>query len=323
MTFTDKPSAIGLPNATPGEPSEKPLLLIVDDQPGNIQTLYELFKDECEVCMATNGPDALTFCQFRQPDLILLDVIMPEMGGYAVCQRLKSDLLTQNIPIIFVTAQNNPMEEAQGFEKGGVDFIAKPYHASVVKARVRTHLTLKRQSDLLRSLSLTDGLTGVANRRNFDATLQGEWRRCARAEHPLSLILIDVDFFKRYNDFYGHQAGDVCLQSIALALQSIFKRSHDLVARYGGEEFICILPDTPLEGAEQKARQLEKAVRDLCIPHEKSEVADVITISLGVATTNPVKGENPEDLIGCADNQLYLAKRSGRAQMRSLQIPRA
>ncbi|HXA48599.1 MAG TPA: response regulator, partial [Burkholderiaceae bacterium] len=166
---------------------ERPLLLVVDDQPSNIQTLYEIFKDECEVCMATSGADAITFCQTRQPDLILLDVVMPEMGGYAVCRHLKSDPATKDIPLIFVTAQNDPQEEAQGFDEGAVDFISKPFHANVVKARVRTHLTLKLQSDLLRSLSLTDGLTGVANRRQFDAILQSEWRRCLRTEHPLAL----------------------------------------------------------------------------------------------------------------------------------------
>lgn len=299
---------------------DKPLLLIVDDQPSNVQILYEIFREECEVCMATNGADALAFCQKRQPDLILLDVVMPDMGGHAVCESLKSDPLTKNIPLIFVTAHNDPLEEARGFEKGGVDFISKPFHANVVRARVRTHLTLKHQSDLLRSLALTDGLTGVANRRHFDATLKAEWQRCSRASHPLSLILLDVDFFKRYNDCYGHQAGDVCLKMIASVLQENFSRSHDLVARYGGEEFVCVLPDTPLEGAEQKARQLEIAIRDLGIAHQNSDVADVVTISLGVATANPTKGTNPADLIVCADSQLYLAKRSGRGQMQSLQM---
>lgn len=320
MNFSNKQSLIELPNAASVALLSKPLLLIVDDQPSNVQTLFELFKDECEVCMATNGPDAITFCQGRQPDLILLDVVMPEMGGYTVCQRLKSDALTQNIPIIFVTAQSDPLEEARGFAKGGVDFIIKPFHANVVKARVHTHLTLKRQSDLLRSLSLTDGLTGVANRRHFDATLQAEWRRCSRARQPLSLLLVDVDFFKRYNDHYGHQAGDLCLQSIASVLKENFTRSHDLVARYGGEEFACVLPDTPLEGAEIKAHQLETAIRKLGIHHEKSDVADVITISIGVAAVNPARDEKFEELIACADSQLYLAKESGRGQMRSLQI---
>ena len=292
----------------------KPLLLVVDDQPSNIQTLYAIFKDECEVCMATNGADAIAFCQTRQPDMILLDVIMPDIGGYMVCQHLKNDPLTENIPVIFVTAQSDPEEEAQGFDRGGVDFITKPFHANVVKARVRTHLTLKYQSDLLRSLSLTDGLTGVANRRQFDQAIQLEWRRCMRAEKPLALIMIDVDFFKFYNDHYGHQAGDQCLITIAKTLKAAFPRSNDLLARYGGEEFVAILPSTPLQGAEQKARQLEKAVRDLALPHEKSKAADVVTISLGVAVTVPFKGEDFSSIIAHADSLLYRAKQAGRGQ---------
>jgi diguanylate cyclase (GGDEF)-like protein len=298
----------------------KPLLLVVDDQPSNIQTLYEIFKDECEVCMATNGADAIAFCQSRHPDLILLDVMMPDMGGYAVCDHLKRDPLTQNIPLIFVTAQNDPAEEARGFDQGAVDFITKPFHANVVKARVRTHLTLKHQSDLLRSMSLTDGLTGVANRRQFDLVFQSEWRACMRTGEPLALILIDVDYFKNYNDHYGHQAGDQCLISIASALNINFTRSHDLLARYGGEEFIGILPNTPLHGAEQKARQLEQVIRDLCIPHAKSVIADVVTVSLGVAATIPVKGGDSSALIASADSQLYLAKQGGRGQMQSAQL---
>ena len=297
----------------------KPLLLVVDDQPSNIQTLFEIFKDECEVCMATNGVDAIAFCQTRLPDLILLDVMMPGMGGYAVCQHLKNDPLTHRIPIIFVTAQNDPEEEAQGFDQGGVDFIIKPFHANVVKARVRTHLTLKQQSDLLRSLSLTDGLTGVANRRQFDKALEVEWRGAQRSGQPLGLIMIDVDYFKKYNDHYGHQAGDACLQSIALTLKAGFTRSHDLLARYGGEEFAGILPNTPLEGAQKKARHLEKVIRALHIPHQHSDIDNVVSVSLGVAVTVPKKGENWSDLIAAADNQLYLAKQAGRGQFCSIQ----
>lgn len=299
---------------------KKPLLLVVDDQPSNIQTLFEIFKDECEVCMATNGIDAIAFCQTRLPDLILLDVMMPGMGGYAVCQHLKNDPLTHRIPIIFVTAQNDPEEEAQGFDQGGVDFIIKPFHANVVKARVRTHLTLKQQSDLLRSLSLTDGLTGVANRRQFDKALEVEWRGAQRSGQPLGLIMIDVDFFKKYNDHYGHQAGDACLKSIAHTLKAGFTRSHDLLARYGGEEFAGILPNTQLEGVQKKARHLEKVIRALHIPHQHSAIDNVVSVSLGVAVTVPKKGENWFDLIAAADNQLYLAKQAGRGRFCSIQI---
>lgn len=313
-------SNIALPTALTTILPDRPMLLIVDDQSSDLQLLNAMFKDEYEVCLATSGQEALAFCQDRLPDLILLDVVMPDMGGYAVCQRLKSDALTQNIPVIFVTARGDPAEEALGLDVGGVDFISKPFHVRAVQARVRGHLTLKYQSDMLRSLALIDGLTGVGNRRHFDATLQNEWRRCGRAGQPLSLIMVDVDFFKRYNDQYGHPAGDVCLQSIASVLKAGFTRSHDMVARYGGEEFVCILPDTPLDGAEKKADALEKAVRALGIAHEKSDVCGVVTISLGVAVSHPAKGENPADLVAGADAQLYLAKQAGRGQVKALQI---
>lgn len=301
--------------------ADKPMILIVDDQYSNTQLLGSIFKDDYEICMAASGIEALAFCQSRLPDLILLDIVMPHMDGYTVCQHLKSDALTQNIPVIFVSVKDDPSEEARGLDVGGVDFITKPFHLRSVQARVRTHLTLKYQSDMLRTLALIDGLTGVGNRRYFDDTMQAEWRRCVRAAQPMSLIMIDVDFFKLYNDHYGHQAGDVCLQSIASVLKAGFTRSHDTVARYGGEEFICILPDTPLEGAEQIAIALENSVRALAIPHEKSELLGVVTISLGVATAHPARHDKSADLVACADDQMYQAKKSGRAQVKATQLP--
>ena len=299
---------------------DRPLLLIVDDEPRNIQLLYEIFQDDYEVCRASSGKAALAFCQARRPDLILLDIVMPEMDGYTVCRRLKGDSLTGNIPVIFVTAGVDPLAAVRGLDAGGVDFIVKPFHLEVVRARVRSHLALKRQSDVLRSLAMIDGLTGVGNRRCFDTRLKAEWRRSIRSGQPLALIIADVDFFKRYNDRHGHQAGDACLQSVAAVLASGCLRSHDAVARYGGEEFVCILPDTALPGAEKQAGDLERAVRSLCIVHGASDVCAVVTISLGVAVAHPAKGDSAADLVACADEQLYFAKRSGRGQMKSLHI---
>ncbi|HUY02696.1 MAG TPA: diguanylate cyclase [Rhodocyclaceae bacterium] len=299
---------------------DRPLLLIVDDEPRNVQLLYAIFKEDYRVCRASSGKEALEFCQARQPDLILLDLVMPEMSGYSVCQRLKSDVLTKNIPVIFVTAGSDPLEAVRGLDAGGVDFIIKPFHVEILRARVRSHLALKHQADVLRSLALIDGLTGVGNRRHFDNLLKVEWRRSIRSGQPLSLILVDVDFFKRYNDRYGHQAGDACLRSIAAVLSLGCLRSHDAVARYGGEEFICILPDTTQQGAENKANDLEMAIRSLRIAHEASDVCAVVTISLGVAIAHPVKGDSAADLVACADEQLYFAKRSGRGQMKSLHL---
>ncbi len=301
--------------------SKMPMILIVDDQFCNLQLLYAMFKDHYEVCMASSGMEALEFCKERQPDLILLDVVMPELGGYAVCQILKSNILTKNIPVIFISAYSDPAEEALGLDVGGVDFINKPFHLRVIKARVRAHLALKYQADALRLMALTDGLTGVGNRRHFDATLEAEWRHCQRNAQSLALIFADVDNFKLYNDFYGHDAGDICLKMIASTFKAGFTRPHDIVARFGGEEFVCILPNTPLAGAESKAKQLEQDVRDLAIVHEKSDASNVVTISLGVAVIFPTLKNSISDLVTGADAQMYLAKHSGRAQVKVVQLP--
>ncbi|MBK5418643.1 diguanylate cyclase [Pseudomonas sp. TH31] len=293
----------------------RPKLLIVDDQPTNIRVLHELFREDCDVFMATSGEQAISVCQSQLPDLILLDVVMEGMDGHEVCRRLKVDPVTQGIPIIFITAQQQESDEELGLGLGAVDFISKPINPTIVRARVRTHLTLKLQSDLLRSMALMDGLTGVANRRKFNEDILADWRLCFREQKPLSLILVDVDYFKRYNDQYGHQAGDGCLKSIAQALSETVRRPYDLVARYGGEEFACVLPNTVLSGAVEIAERMQERVRALGIEHSASDVDRVVTISLGVATLTPTGDLEFQALIEAADKQLYEAKSAGRARV--------
>jgi diguanylate cyclase (GGDEF)-like protein len=308
----------------PIESYPRPQLLIVDDQPLNVRLLHQIFLADYDVFVATSGNDALTLCESKLPDLILLDVLMPGLNGFEVCRRLKLDPRTCEIPVIFVTAQSDATEEEDGLAVGAVDFIAKSASANVMRARVGTLITLKRQSDLLRSLARVDGLTELANRRRFDEVLAAEWRRCRRSAKPLSLILIDLDYFKSFNDCYGHQAGDLCLQQVAAALKAAFTRPFDLVARYGGEEFVCLLPETPLEGAVSRAQVLESTVRALRIPHVKSAVpGGCVTISLGVAMAVPESGDECAELILCADRSLYMAKNAGRAQVQALQAAAA
>jgi diguanylate cyclase (GGDEF)-like protein len=291
---------------------ERPRILVVDDQPANIQTLHQVLKGECEVSMATSGEQAIAYCQRRAPDLVLLDIVMPGIDGFEVCRRLKADPATRDIPVIFVTSRDSVEDEARGLDVGAVDFIAKPVSAPVVRARVRTHVALKRQADLLRSLAFNDGLTGVANRRWFDERLQVEWLRCRRNRRPLALIMIDLDQFKPYNDHYGHQAGDDCLRAVAAAMKSRLGRPGDLLARYGGEEFVCLLPETPLEGARRKADDLGQAVEALGIAHAHASAADHVTISRGVAALVPGPEPSAAELVHRADEMLYEAKRSGR-----------
>jgi len=290
---------------------ERPKLLIVDDQPVNIQVLYQVFSASCEVFMATSGQQALDVCHQKDPDLILLDVVMPDMDGIEVCRRLKSEPETRDVPVIFVTSQDSPEEETLGLEVGAVDFITKPVNPAVVKARVKTHLMLKIQADALRQLASVDGLTGISNRRIFDERLEVEWRACRRTDKPLSVIMIDVDHFKKYNDHYGHLEGDACLRMVAEAMKGHQWRGRDVVSRYGGEEFVCLMPETSLEAALAKAEAIRNRVYNLAMPHAMSGNADRVTISVGVACTTPKTNES-KDLLSLADEQLYKAKEGGR-----------
>jgi len=297
-------------------PAGKARLLVVDDQPINIRVLSHIFADQYQVFMATGGQQALDFCHQSPPDLVLLDIVMPGMDGYEVCAALKADPATRDIPVIFVTAHTDAAQETQGLEVGAVDFISKPVNPAVVRARVKTQLTLKFQSDLLRQLVFLDGLTGVFNRRYFDQQLNIEMARAVRAQSPLSLIMLDVDFFKRFNDHYGHQAGDDCLRQVAQTLKESLRRPADLVARYGGEEFACILPETGFEDAMAMANELEVTIRKKAIAHANSDAASVVTISLGVAGLIAGTSGDANSLLALADAQLYLAKHSGRGCVR-------
>ena len=301
-------------------PSKRASLLLVDDQPINIQALYHIFSADYRVQMATSGAKALALCRDDPPDLVLLDVVMPDMDGHEVCRRLKSEDDTRNIPVIFVTAHNDAAEETRGFEVGAVDFIAKPVNPATVRARVKTHLMLKHQSDLLRQMVFIDGLTGVYNRRCFDEQLILEWRRAVRSATAIGLLMLDVDYFKRYNDRYGHQLGDDTLRQVASAIKASLRRPGDLVARYGGEEFACIMPTVDFDGALGVADRIEQCVRDLQIPHADSDSAAVVTVSVGVALAWPQRDTTPDALLALADAQLYRAKHSGRGRVCGAQL---
>lgn len=287
-------------------------ILAIDDTPTNLLALGAALGSTFDLQIATSGAMGLALAMQSAPDLILLDVLMPEMDGYETCRRLKAEPLTRDIPVIFVTALDSPADETFGLEVGAVDFLSKPLNAAVVRARVRTHLTLKHQADQLRAMAFLDGLTGVANRRQFDEALYKEWRACLRTRTPLALVMIDIDHFKQFNDTYGHQAGDSALQAIAKVLKDDMGRPHDLIARYGGEEFVCVLPGTDLAGAQIMAEQLRHAVQALGIIHSASSSASVVTISLGLALIIPTDELTPDRLLAAADAQLYKAKHSGR-----------
>jgi diguanylate cyclase (GGDEF)-like protein len=309
--------------------SERHKILIIDDTPANIQLLNEFLQQDYAVFFSTNGPDGIRIARQELPDLILLDIMMPEMSGYEVCAKIKDDPLTRQIPVIFITAMNAEEDEAKGLDAGAIDYITKPVSAPIVKARVKNHLELKRHRDELKKLTVEldkknqelnmlarkDALTGLANRRYFDEVLDAEIKRATRSRQLLSLILCDVDFFKSYNDHYGHVAGDRCLQAIGKILRQNFKRISDLPARYGGEEFAVIFPDTPPGNAGQLAEKLRQEIITLAVPHAFSAAAEFVTLSFGVVEALPIRERNADWFINAADKALYQAKENGRNQV--------
>lgn len=289
-------------------------ILIVDDMVADIQMLANALQEDYRILVATQGSQALQIASSDSPpDLILLDIMMPDMDGYTICKQLKSEPSTMGIPVVFVTALQNNEDQERGLNIGAVDYIIKPFHLPVVKARLRNHMLLKVKTDQLEELSHLDGMTGIANRRHFDEVLSKEQSRLNRSGGALSLIMLDIDYFKPFNDNYGHGTGDECLTQVARALSRVIKRPTDLLARYGGEEFAVILPDTDLEGAMLVAKSLHAEVMRLAIPHAYSEVSDKVTISLGVAC---LPYENTKstvsELLKQADDALYKAKELGR-----------
>lgn len=303
-------------------PVRRARVLLVDDQPIHLQVLRRALSADYQLFMASSGAQALRVCREQLPDLVLLDVVMPEMDGFEVLQHLKAQPETTDIPVMFVTAHGGDEIETQCLQAGAVDFISKPVNTNVVRARVKTHLTLKFQSDFLRDMAFIDGLTGVSNRRQFDERLALEWGRAQRNRSPLSLILLDVDFFKAYNDHYGHQAGDDCLRQLAAVLKANLRRPTDLVARYGGEEFVCLLPDTPWADGMTMASKLLEAIKSRGMAHHFSAVSGVVTVSLGLATrAGDGQGGSAAALLALADAQLYRAKHAGRAQVCGEPLP--
>ncbi len=314
----------------------KARILFVDDEKMNLKVLVDLLKDDYVLVLARSGDQALKFSlQSPTPDLILLDVIMPEMGGYEVIKKLKENDLTKEIPVIFVTALNSVEDEENGLKLGAVDYIAKPFSPPIVKMRIHNHLRFVHHHKLLDRLAYLDALTEISNRRRFDQVLLKEYLRAERNAHPLSLGMLDVDFFKQYNDHYGHAMGDRVLHDIASALEDCLKRPADLVARYGGEEFAIILPETDSDAAIRVAERTRQSVVAQMIPHIDSKVSKYVSISVGIVTIsfpflqnrdpNILQGKvgneyTHELLLEQADQNLYSAKQNGRNRVVASQV---
>lgn len=321
-------------------------ILIVDDSRFNLLLLKSILQDAGFTHIQTAGSAAEAFQLLGMDDdasegqetaapeieLVLMDVVMPEMDGIEACRRIKAHPKGKDLPVIIVTASTEISVLESAFAAGATDYIPRPLNKVELLARIRNALTLKREMDKrkqrekellevtrqleeanrkLEQLSTQDDLTGIANRRQFNRTLAIEWNRAMRGKYWLSVILIDIDAFKPYNDHYGHLAGDDCLIQVARILQKAVKRPSDLVARYGGEEFAVILPHTGLEGAVTVAEQMRQQVAALKIEHHYARNSQHITISAGVAATIPDQQQDMRHLLHAADQALYQAKRSG------------
>lgn len=312
--------SLDYPDPEWGGLSTQPLILVVDDEKSmRILLSKAMEKAGYQVAEAKDGEECLAVYDRLQPDLILLDAMMPVMDGFTCCNQLQKLPRGDRIPVLMITGLDDQASVDRAFEVGATDYITKPINWAVLRQRVRRLLDqsqlyrqLEEANQGLQHLASSDSLTQIANRRRFDEYLDQEWRRMAREAAPLSLIMCDVDFFKRYNDTYGHQAGDACLQQVARAISCAVNRPADLAARYGGEEFAVILPNTEAEGAAQIAEAIRAEVKALEIAHTNSQVSNHLTLSLGVASTVPSPESSPAALIAAADWALYQSKAEGR-----------
>ena len=301
-------------------------ILIVEDDAEQGRYLQKGLREAGHITqLADNGRDGLFLGTTENFDAIVLDRMLPQVDGLTILRTLRAS--GKDLPIIVLSALGEVDERIEGLRAGGDDYLVKPVSEMVLRAKIRAMqriaqmryslLVLTRKLDEanreLKRLSAVDGLTSIANRRSFDDALAKEWRRAARNEASLALLLVDVDFFKQFNDNYGHQLGDECLKAVARTLDAQLRRPGDLVARFGGEEFVVLLPQTDSAGAERVADSLRVAIEQLGITHGHSQAGDVVTVSIGLAAARPARdASGPDALVDGADRALYGAKRQGR-----------
>lgn len=286
-------------------------ILVVDDSILQGTALKNILAQEYEVEMCRSGEEAIDRAAVLMPDLILLDIIMQGINGFETLVRLKAQAATQNIPVILITSLDDVGNEEKGLRIGAVDYIAKPFNAGIVRARVHTHMQLYSYRRAFETLAMIDGLTGIPNRRYYDDKSSLEWFKAMRDQRPLSIGLVDVDFFKQYNDMYGHPGGDQVLTRVARYLNDQMSRTEDVAARYGGEEFVFLLPDTPREEGIRIAREICRGIEAMRIPHKDSREG-VITVSIGGVTVIPGIEYQYSEYFQFVDDMLYRAKENGR-----------
>ncbi|MCF6219003.1 MAG: diguanylate cyclase [Gammaproteobacteria bacterium] len=329
-------------NLATGSSQNTIIVLLVDDQKMVAEAIRYMIAEEADIELhfCDDPSQAVQLASELQPTVILQDLVMPDVDGYTLLRFYRANPATASIPVVVLSSKDDPQDKSQAFTNGANDYLVKLPDKIELIARIRaqskSYLAQKERDEafqqmqklqqeleesnqkleesnmILQRLSTLDGLTGLANRRHFDETLAHEWKLATREKTPLSIILLDIDFFKKYNDNYGHQGGDDCLRTVSAAMNRAIRRPGDFIARYGGEEFVVILPNTHCKGAEVIAEEMRLFVENEKLPHEYSEVSDYVTISLGIAAMRPVAGDKPEALVGRADKALYKAKGSGR-----------
>lgn len=288
-------------------------ILIVDDDMINLTVIQSLVSEHYNTVTATSGEEALEICRKIQPDLILLDVIMQGISGLDVCTKLKKDEQVNHIPVMFITSIKDQNDQNKCWDAGAVDFVEKPINGITLLKRIKVHLTIKLQTDLLTKMSYLDGLTGLSNRYFLDDVLEKGILQTNELKESVAILMIDIDWFKQYNDIYGHQKGDECLKKVAKNILEIFNKPNDEVIRYGGEEILCILPNTNLTKAEELSNQLLSSLANKGIYHTGSPIG-IVTVSIGIAMVNNSNSTNKTniELINFADKALYKAKQKGR-----------
>ena len=288
-------------------------ILIVDDENLQIKALAHLLEDEYTLYVAKSGEAAIEIAEKYLPDLILLDILMPGMDGYDTISRLKSNSRTSGIPVVFTTGLRDEDDEVKGLEHDVADYITKPFNPKIVPLRVRNQMKIINQVRAIERLSRIDQLSNIPNRRYFVERLEMDWGSSIRKFQPLSILILDIDFFKKYNDTYGHQQGDNAIKEAARVLTFSLKRPGDFAARYGGEEFVVLLPDTDQDGAMQIAERIRENIEAAEIPkHESISEVTKITVSVGVNTIVPRVSDSMDLFISRADNALYTSKENGR-----------
>lgn len=318
-------------------------VLLVDDQPMISEAVRRALSSEKDIHFhyCQNPTEAIKMANSIQPTIILQDLVMPEIDGLTMLKFFRANTLTSQVPIIILSTKEEPEIKSQAFSLGAYDYLVKLPAKIELIARIRHHSKsfinrkerdeafqalqesqkrLAEANKILQKLSSLDGLTGIPNRRRFDEVIEQEWQRATRQQTPLSVIMIDIDFFKLYNDNYGHQGGDDCLQRVAKTLDEAVARETDMVARYGGEEFVVVLPETDQKGAEAVAERMRANVQMQKIPHQLSKASEYVSISVGAASTVPKKGNKSESLLAAADQELYSAKEGGRNRVKSIYL---